>query len=139
MTPPPVRPIVLTGRVAPLRDDGRLSAIDKRPAQAPWRTGLSALADDEQADLKRHGGPEKALHHYPFEHYAVWADEIAADPLLRRPGAFGENLSTRGWTEANVCIGDVVRFGSALLQVSQGGYGLLHRRDVRSPSARAAA
>ena len=39
---------------------------------------------------------------------------------MRRPGAFGENLSTSGWTEANVCIGDIVRFGSALLQVSQG-------------------
>lgn len=40
--------------------------------------------------------------------------------MLSAPGAFGENLSTRGWTEANVCIGDVVRFGSVLLQVSQG-------------------
>ncbi len=119
-TPPPVQPAVLTGAVAPLGDDGRVSGIDKRPAPAPWRIGPLGLAGDAQADLKHHGGPEKALHHYPLDHYAFWEREIGPNALLRRPGAFGENLSTEGWTEANVCIGDTVRFGSALLQVSQG-------------------
>jgi MOSC domain-containing protein YiiM len=120
MTPPLVRPIVLAGQIAPLGDDGRLSAIDKRPTPGPWRIAPTGLADDAQADLKHHGGLEKALHHYPFEHYAAWADEIGDNPLMRMPGAFGENLSTTDWTEVNVCIGDVVRFGRALLQVSQG-------------------
>jgi MOSC domain-containing protein YiiM len=119
-TPSAVRPTVLVGAVALLGDDGRLSAIDKRPAPAPWRIGPLGLAGDAQADLKHHGGPEKALHHYPFDHYAAWAGEIGDDALLRQPGAFGENLATTGWTEANVCVGDIVRFGSALLQVSQG-------------------
>lgn len=120
MTPTGLRPIVLTGRVAPLGADGRESGIDKRPAPAPWRIGVTGLAGDAQADLAHHGGPEKALHHYPFEHYAVWAQDIGDNPLLRAPGAFGENLSTSGWTEVDVCVGDIVRFGSALLQVSQG-------------------
>ena len=120
MTPPDARPMVLTGRVAPLGGDGPKSAIDKRPAAALWRIDALGLAGDAQADHRHHGGPEKALHHYLCEHYATWVGEIGDDPLLRMPGAFGENLSTRGWTEANVCIGDVVRFGSALLQVSQG-------------------
>lgn len=120
MTPPPARPIVLAGRATPLGHDGRLSAIDKRPAPPPWRIGPAGLVGDAQADPKHHGGPEKALHHYPFEHYAAWADEIGDHSLLQSPGAFGENLSPTGWTETNVCVGDVVRFGSALLQVSQG-------------------
>ena len=119
-TPSPARPAVLSGAVAPLGDDGRVSGIDKRPAPAPWRIGTLGLAGDAQADLKHHGGPEKALHHYPLDHYAFWEREIGPSALLRRPGAFGENLSTSGWREANVCIGDVVRFGGALLQVSQG-------------------
>ena len=119
-TPSPARPAVLSGAVAPLGDDGRVSAIDKRPAPAPWRVGPLGLAGDAQADLKHHGGPEKALHHYPLDHYAFWEREIGPNPLLRQPGAFGENLSTTGWTEANVCVGDIIRFGSALLQVSQG-------------------
>jgi MOSC domain-containing protein YiiM len=118
--PSPARPAVLIGAVAPLGDDGRVSAIDKSPAPAPWRLGTLGLAGDEQADLKHHGGPEKALHHYPFDHYAYWEREIGPNPLFQQPGAFGENLSTSGWTEANVCIGDVVCFGGALLQVSQG-------------------
>jgi len=120
MTLTPVRPLVLTGRIAPLGDDGTISAIDKRPAPGPWRIGAEGLEGDAQADRKHHGGPEKALHHYGFEHYAVWAKEIGDDPLLHRPGAFGENLSTTGWTEANVCVGDIMRFGAALLQASQG-------------------
>lgn len=32
---------------------------------------------------------------------------------------FGENLTTRGWLEGNVYIGDVWEWGEALLQVSQ--------------------
>jgi len=120
MTPPPTRPNLLVGSIAPLGHDGRLSAIDKRPVSPPWRIGPRGVNGDAQADLKHHGGPEKALHHYPFDHYDAWADEIGDNAQLRAPGAFGENLSTTGWREANVCIGDVVRFGSALLQVSQG-------------------
>lgn len=120
MTPPATRPTVLSGLIEPLGDDGRLSAIAKRPALPPWRIGALGLAGDAQADTNHHGGPEKALHQYPFEHYADWADEIGDNPLLRTPGAFGENLSTTEWTETNVCVGDVVRFGRALLQVSQG-------------------
>src|SRR4029434_8001760 len=34
-------------------------------------------------------------------------------------GAFGENLTTAGLLEADVCIGDRFRIGSALLEVSQ--------------------
>ena len=41
-------------------------------------------------------------------------------PCSRPPGAFGENLSTLGWTEQTVCIGDVVQAGGAVLEVSQG-------------------
>jgi len=78
------------------------------------------LAGDAQGDLKHHGGPEKAIHQYPFDHYAAWEAEIGPHPLLAAPGAFGENLSGKGWTEETICIGDVARFGRSLLQVSQG-------------------
>jgi MOSC domain-containing protein YiiM len=74
------------------------------------------LHGDHQGDTRHHGGPEKALHHYPRDHYPAWAaDGVAADAP-----AFGENISTLGMTEADICIGDVYRLGTALLQVSQG-------------------
>jgi MOSC domain-containing protein YiiM len=67
-----------------------------------------------------HGGPDKAIHHYAFDHYAAWRGELGPLPLLQAPGAFGENLSTRGLDETGVCLGDRFRLGSALLEVSQG-------------------
>lgn len=115
-----VQPTVLVGSVAPLGPGGPASGIDKRVIAGPWRITQLGIAGDAQGDLKHHGGPEKALHQYPREHCAAWAAEIGAHPLLDRPGGFGENLSTTGWTEAEICIGDIVRFGAALLQVSQG-------------------
>jgi MOSC domain-containing protein YiiM len=76
---------------------------------------------DYQADLKHHGGAEKAVHHYARDHFETWAREYPVlIESLRFPGAFGENFSTWGMTEADVCVGDVYRIGEALIQVSQG-------------------
>ncbi|WP_407526989.1 MOSC domain-containing protein [Methylobacterium oryzisoli] len=116
----PVLPVVLAGPVAPLGPGGPPSGIAKHPVPGPWQITAHGIVGDAQADLRYHGGPEKALHQYPRDHYAVWAAEIGEHPLLAAPGAFGENLSTLGWTEHDVCIGDIARVGSALLQVSQG-------------------
>src|SRR5690606_27513814 len=75
---------------------------------------------DEQADLAVHGGADKAIHHYPHDHYPAWAFELDAHPLLAGPGAFGENLTTTGLTEDRVCIGDRFRLGEARIEISQG-------------------
>lgn len=109
---------LLIGQVAPL--GGVSSAIAKRPCVGPRQIGVNGLLGDEQGDRRHHGGPEKALHHYPLDHYARWREEMNAPPaVLDAPGAFGENISTLGMTEHDVCVGDVYAFGSALLQVSQ--------------------
>ncbi|WDM22665.1 MOSC domain-containing protein [Paenibacillus polymyxa] len=71
---------------------------------------------DGQGDLVHHGGKEKAVCVYPYEHYPFWENE------LRRPldyGAFGENLTIKGLLESEVCIGDVFKLGKAIVQVSQ--------------------
>jgi MOSC domain-containing protein YiiM len=116
----PVSPTVLCGQLLPLGTKGHLSGIAKTNAPAPWRITRTGFVGDAQGDLQHHGGPEKAIHHYPLDHYDDWREEFRAHPLLSTPGAFGENLSTTGWTEQSVHIGDVVRFGSAILQISQG-------------------
>jgi MOSC domain-containing protein YiiM len=117
---PPTIPIVLAGNVKFLPDDERLSGIDKHKISGPWHITKTGITGDQQADLKNHGGFEKALHQYPFEHHEAWAKEIGAHPLLGDAGAFGENFCTSGWTEETVCIGDIVKFGAAVLQISQG-------------------
>lgn len=111
---------VLIGELRPLGPSGVASGIDKRPAAGPVAVTAAGLAGDRQADRRHHGGPDKAIHHYPFDHYAAWRGEHPdLAPRLAAPGAFGENLSTLGLTEAEVCIGDVFRLGSARVQVSQ--------------------
>lgn len=111
---------VLVGAVMPLGSGQASSGIDKHRIRGRLPVTRFGLVGDEQADRKNHGGLEKALHHYPFEHYSGWTAEIGAKEILSSPGAFGENLSTLGMTERTVAIGDVFRLGDALLQVSQG-------------------
>lgn len=109
------------GKIEPLGTKAVPSGINKRAIPGPWRIVREGLVGDVQADSRHHGGPEKALHHYPREHYAAW---IAEDPglvdVLSSPGAFGENISTLGIDEGAICIGDVFAAGSTLIQVSQG-------------------
>ncbi len=71
---------------------------------------------DGQADRVNHGGPDKAVCVYPFDHYAHW-EEILGRRLS--PGAFSENLTVSGVLETEACIGDVFGAGGAVVQVSQ--------------------
>lgn len=111
---------LLVGSVQPLGDKAVPSGIDKHPVTKPVRIGRDGIEGDAHGDLRNHGGPEKAVHHYAFDHYAAWCEMIGPHQLLLQPGAFGENLSTMGMTEENVALGDVFRLGSAILAVSQG-------------------
>lgn len=111
---------LLTGTLKPLGKRAVSSGIVKSAVDGPTRLTSTGLHSDAQGDLVRHGGPEKAVHHYPFEHYASWSFEIGPHELLDRPGAFGENVSTVGLTEDSVSIGDVFELGSATIEVSQG-------------------
>jgi len=113
---------VMVGQSQPLAR-GKSSAIAKSPVHHPVWIGELGLEGDTQVDTQHHGGPEKAVHIYPMDHYATWITELSsqtARELLQKPGAFGENLSVRGLTEHDVCLGDIWRAGSALLQISQG-------------------
>ncbi|HEY9055845.1 MAG TPA: MOSC domain-containing protein [Aurantimonas sp.] len=112
---------VLVGTLAPLGRRQVPSGIVKQRTGSAVDILRAGLVGDEQGNKKNHGGPEKAIHHYPFDHYAAWrADAPALAPRLAAVGAFGENISTSGMTETDVCIGDVYRLGTALVQISQG-------------------
>lgn len=71
---------------------------------------------DRVSDQRAHGGADKALCCYPHEHYAYWSKRLGAE--LSVP-SFGENLTTAGLLEEQVCIGDQFGIGSAVVQVSQ--------------------
>lgn len=92
------------------------SSIRRRPAEGAADLTPLGFAGDRVSDENAHGGPDKAVCCYPFEHYAWWQHVL--DRPLDVP-AFGENLTTVGMLEAQVCIGDVFRIGTAVLQVTQ--------------------
>lgn len=111
---------LLTGATRPLGPRAVPSGIDKRAVIGRVWLGREGFMGDEQGDRRHHGGPEKAVHHYAFEHYAHWRAAIGERDVFAQSGAFGENLSTVGIVEAQVAVGDTFRLGDALIQVSQG-------------------
>ena len=111
---------VLIGKLMQLGSCGTVSGINKTPITGKIYLGSKGLTGDAQGDLKYHGGVEKALHHYPAEHYCEWLHRLVDPSVNIAPGAFGENISTEGMSEDHVAIGDTFRLGGALIQVSQG-------------------
>ncbi|MFB9330410.1 MOSC domain-containing protein [Paenibacillus aurantiacus] len=92
------------------------TGINKEPASERLFLTKNGLHGDGQGDLVHHGGEDKAVCVYSLEHFPYW-ESAWGRPVL--PGAFGENFTAEGLTEEQLCIGDVVRIGSALVQVSQ--------------------
>ncbi|WP_455923733.1 MOSC domain-containing protein [Pseudomonas putida] len=110
---------LLVGKAVPFVRKGTRSAIAKAPLSGAASVTCLGVDGDEQGDTRIHGGVDKAIHQYPREHYAQWQHLIGQHPLFAHAGAFGENLSTVGMTEQNICLGDVIRCGSVMLEVSQ--------------------
>ena len=92
------------------------SGIGKQPVSGPVKLTAVQLEGDGQADLIHHGGADKAICAYFYDHYPYW--ESVMNKTLT-PGAFGENFTLLGATERDVRIGDIFRTGSVRIQVSQ--------------------
>jgi MOSC domain-containing protein YiiM len=93
------------------------TGIFKEPIAGPMMLRRLNLDGDRQADLTAHGGPSKAAYAYPSEHYPFWKKEL---PGMDLPwGMFGENFTIEGLLENDVCIGDELRIGEALVVVTQ--------------------
>jgi len=94
-----------------------MSGIFKVPVAGRVQLRRLNLEGDAQADLSVHGGADKAVYAYPSEHYPFWRRELE---LAELPwGSFGENLTTEGWWEDDVHIGDRFRIGNAEVVVTQ--------------------
>jgi len=105
------------------------SAIDKVSISSlddPLSCEISTLGldGDEQADLRVHGGEDKAIYAYPFEHYSFWEEFIqvgeqrSAETHLAH-GYFGENFTILGLLEHEVWVGDLWFVGDLELRVTQ--------------------
>jgi MOSC domain-containing protein YiiM len=95
----------------------RVSAIVKEPVVGLVWLGATNLAGDAQADLKHHGGPERAVNVYSADHFPDWRARLDRPDLTN--GAFGENFTVAGLDEELVCIGDIFAIGEVRMQVTQ--------------------
>lgn len=109
---------VNVGKPQLLTFDGKelATGIYKEPLDTTLHLSKVQLTGDGQADLEHHGGEDKAVCVYSYEHYAYWEERLG-QPL--RCGAFGENLTVSGMLEDEIHIGDIFQWGEAELQVSQ--------------------
>jgi MOSC domain-containing protein YiiM len=111
------RKVMISGRAI-------LTAIHKTTVAEPVAVQPLGLLGDEQADLSVHGGLDKAVYAYPSEHYAFWRDQrmqagVAGIDDALPFGSMGENLTLQGLLEANVWVGDLLRFPHCTLRVTQ--------------------
>jgi MOSC domain-containing protein YiiM len=105
-------PRVVTWRGKPVT-----TGIFKEPVAGRVTVRTLNLDGDRQADLRVHGGREKAVYAYPSEFYKIWLRERTE--LGFGPGTFGENLTTEGLLDYDVSVGDRFRIGTAELVVTQ--------------------
>ncbi|WP_165727779.1 MOSC domain-containing protein [Pseudoalteromonas sp. 31A1] len=93
------------------------TGIFKTPTNEPVAIEKLNIIGDEQADLINHGGVDKAVYAFSHNHYEYWQKTLENENLSS--GIFGENFTISDLDETNIHIGDQIRMGTALLEVSQ--------------------
>lgn len=93
------------------------TGIWKSPVAGRIRARKLNLEGDGQGDLAGHGGEQRAVMVYQLDSYRYW------ERILQRSdftyGQFGENFTVEGLADAEVCIGDRYRIGTAVFEVTQ--------------------
>lgn len=99
--------------------EGRLvlTSIFKSPVTDRRKVSFVNIEGDEQADLRVHGGIDKAVYAYDISHYYHWKNVLLREDW--NYGLFGENLTTEGMNDEEVRIGSIYQAGTAKLQVIQ--------------------
>ncbi len=95
------------------------TGIYKTPVAGRLRLHHLGLESDGQADLRVHGGVDKAVYLYPHEHYTHWQEVVGRDLPF---GQFGENFTVQGLLETEVHPSDVFRVGTAVIQITDPRY-----------------
>jgi MOSC domain-containing protein YiiM len=91
------------------------TGIFKLPARGAVSIDGHGLAGDHVADPVHHGGADQAVYIYGAEDYAWWSRALGR-PV--EPGTFGENLTLAGCEPAALRIGDRLRAGPVLLEIT---------------------
>ena len=90
------------------------SSIGRDRRQGSVAISVHGLAGDKVAQ-PYHGGPGAAICVHLADHYAFWNTRYN---MNLQAGAVGENITLGGVAEQEICVGDRVRLGTAVVEVS---------------------
>jgi ferredoxin-NADP reductase/MOSC domain-containing protein YiiM/ferredoxin len=93
------------------------TGIWKTPTQGRVMVRRLNVDGDGQGDLAGHGGLNRPVMVYQMDSYRYWERELGRNNFSH--GQFGENFTVDGLPDAEVCVGDRYRIGSALFEISQ--------------------
>jgi MOSC domain-containing protein YiiM len=107
---------VFVGGPKPLRDERGewRSSIARDRVSGPVVLETRGFVGD-RATHPYHGSPELAVCLHSLTHYAFWNTTLG---MTLQPGAVGENLALDHWDDSTLCVGDVLRIGTARIQIS---------------------
>jgi MOSC domain-containing protein YiiM len=91
------------------------TGIYKLPTIAPVQVTRLGLEGDVIMDTENHGGEDQAIYVFGTADYDWWASELGREMT---PGTFGENLTISELESAPLHIGDRLRVGAILLEVT---------------------
>jgi len=91
------------------------TGIYKLPVQALVEIKSLGIQSDFICDQKNHGGPDQAIYIYGMPDYEWWSKELGRELSA---GTFGDNLTISELESAGFNIGDRLRIGSTILEVS---------------------
>ncbi len=91
------------------------TGIYKQPSDSPVYIGTLGLKGDAVVDSKHHGGEDQAVYVYGRADYDWWQDQIGRELPA---GVFGDNLTVDGLESQRFSIGDRLRVGDVLLEVT---------------------
>ncbi len=113
------KPAAHTSQIKDGNEAEWVSSIWRESVTGRIRLSCTDLDGNAQADLKNHGGLDKAVCCYSADHYAEWRARLNLTETEFGYGAFGENFTLAGFLEDAVCLGDIYTVGTAKVQVSQ--------------------
>lgn len=91
-----------------------VTGFRKRPTADVGRIEVNGLVGDDHVDDAH--DLDRAVLFYQRSHYDFWSSELGRELA---PGTFGEQFTVEAPTEDQLLVGDRLRVGEALLQVTQ--------------------
>ncbi len=112
----PLVAAIFVGQPATLEDErGQWRSSIRRTAVSSSVEVVPEGLRGDRVTQPYHGGSGAAVCVHLLDHYRFWKEKLDLD---LQPGSIGENLTLDGLMEEEVCAGDIVAVGTAILQVS---------------------